>query len=134
MDVAKNFELESVAQSILDSKGHYDIDGVSLWHGRTVVASGVLEINKKGDQFMETKENPKKPVRKLTIPIHGLACGGGGSLQLEKQIEKVHGVVKVYVNPATREAYVDVIDDFKLDEALSLIKKNGFQYDEPRWN
>lgn len=83
---------------------------------------------------METKDTSKNPIRKLTVPIHGLACGGGGSLQLEKQIEKLPGVAKVYVNPATREAYVDVSDEFKLDEMLGLIRKNGCQYEEPRWN
>ena len=83
---------------------------------------------------MESKETPKESIRKLTVAIHGLACGGGGSLQLEKQIEKLQGVAKVYVNPATREAYVDVSEDFKLDEMLNLIKKSGFQYEEPRWN
>ncbi|MER2511129.1 MAG: heavy metal-associated domain-containing protein [Nitrosomonas ureae] len=83
---------------------------------------------------METKEASRRPMRKLTVPIQGLACGGGGSLQLEKQIEKLPGVAKVYVNPATREAYVDVSDEFNLDEMLDLIRKNGFQYEEPRWN
>ncbi len=126
--------VESVIQSISDSRGHYDIDGVSLWHGRTIVGSGILETNQIGDQSMETKEASRRPMRKLTVPIQGLACGGGGSLQLEKQIEKLPGVAKVYVNPATREAYVDVSDEFNLDEMLDLIRKNGFQYEEPRWN
>ncbi len=83
---------------------------------------------------MKNKETHKHPIRKLTVPIHGLACGGGGALGLERQIKKLKGVDKVYVNPATSEAYVDATEDFQLTEMLRLIKKNGFQFDEPRWN
>lgn len=125
---------DAVIQSIADSIGHYDIDGVSLWHGHTIVGGGVLDSNQIGDAIMNSKEIPKQSMRKLTVPIHGLACGGGGALGLERQIEKLKGVDKVYVNPATSEAYVDTSDDFQLEEMLNIIRKSGFQFDEPRWN
>lgn len=74
---------------------------------------------------MENKET-SRVLRKLTVDIHGLGCGGGGLFQLERQIKKLKGVAKVYVNPATLEAYVDVSDNFNVDEMLNLIEKNGF--------
>lgn len=127
-------EVDAVLQSISDSKGHYDIDGVSLWHGHTIVGSGILDSDQTGDENMKNNEMNKRTTRQLTVPIHGLACGGGGALGLERQIKKLKGVDKVYVNPATSEAYVDATEGFQLNEMLKLIKKNGFQYDEPRWN
>lgn len=71
--------------------------------------------------------------RKLSIPLRGFSCGGGGALQLEKQISKLGGVVKVYVNPATEQAYLDVSGEFDIDELLKLIEKNGFKFDPPQW-
>ena len=125
--------LDSIAQSISDSAGHYDIDGISSWHGKIVVGSGVLDETYTKDQSMKTQDKGNA-MRQLTLPLHGLACGGGGSLGLEKQIMKLKGVAKVYVNPATSEAYLDVSNEFQVNELLQVVEKNGLKFEEPRWN
>lgn len=52
-----------------------------------------------------------KTVRqRITVPIHGLACGGGGSLSAERAIARLPGVVRAHVNPATEMAYVEYDD------------------------
>lgn len=45
--------------------------------------------------------------RGLRIPILGLGCGGAGATTIERELASIHGVVRVYVNPATDTAYVD---------------------------
>ncbi len=45
--------------------------------------------------------------QRVTVPIYGLGCGGGGALTVERAIAKVPGVARVYVNPATETAYVE---------------------------
>ena len=45
--------------------------------------------------------------QRVTIPIYGLACGGGGALAVERALERTPGVLRVYVNPLTEMAYVD---------------------------
>ncbi len=45
--------------------------------------------------------------RGLQIPIYGLGCGGAGATTIERELAATHGVVRVYVNPATETAYVD---------------------------
>lgn len=81
---------------------------------------------------MESKDT-NKTSRQLTIPLYGFACGGGGALQLEKQISKLRGVAKAYVNPATEQAYLDVSGEFQINDLLKLIEKNGFKYGPPQW-
>ena len=44
---------------------------------------------------------------RVTIPIFGFACGGGGSLVAERALARLAGVIRVYVNPATEMAYVE---------------------------
>ncbi len=44
---------------------------------------------------------------RVTAPIFGLSCGGGGALALERTIGKIPGVVYVYVNPATEMVYAE---------------------------
>jgi len=53
-------DAESVFQSISDSKGHYDIDGVSLWHGRTIVGSGFFETYNAKNKIMDTKDKSER--------------------------------------------------------------------------
>lgn len=84
------------------------------------------------DKSMEDKDIGKT-IRKLVVPLYGFSCGGGGALQLEKQISKLNGVTKVYVNPATEQAYLDVSSEFHMDEVLKLIEKNGFKFGPPQW-
>ena len=45
--------------------------------------------------------------QRITLPIDGLNCGGGGILIVERALIKTPGVVHVYVNPATEMAYVE---------------------------
>jgi copper chaperone CopZ len=46
--------------------------------------------------------------QRLRIPIYGLGCGGGGAANVEHALTRAPGVLRVYVNPATEVAYVDV--------------------------
>jgi cation transport ATPase len=43
----------------------------------------------------------------LTIPIHGLSCGGGGALSAERALTHTPGVRRAYVNPLTEMAYIE---------------------------
>lgn len=45
--------------------------------------------------------------RRVTVPILGLGCGGGGGLMAERALARVPGVTQAYVNPATEMAYVE---------------------------
>ncbi len=45
--------------------------------------------------------------RRVTMAIHDLGCGGGGSLTIERALVHLEGVVQAYVNPATEMAYVE---------------------------
>lgn len=46
-------------------------------------------------------------LRRVTVPIYGLARGGGGALTAERSLAKVPGVKRAYVNPLTEMAYVE---------------------------
>lgn len=70
--------------------------------------------------------------RSLTLPIHGLACGGGGSLTVERALEKVYGVSQAYVNPATEMAYIKYDADLTDPELLvAAVERMGFSAGEP---
>lgn len=43
----------------------------------------------------------------LRIPVYGLGCGGGGATTIERELVRLPGVLRAYVNPATEIAYVD---------------------------
>jgi copper chaperone CopZ len=44
---------------------------------------------------------------RLSLPIYGLGCGGGGALTVERALARVPGVAQAYVNPATEQAYIE---------------------------
>jgi copper chaperone CopZ len=46
-------------------------------------------------------------VRRVTVPIFGLGCGGSGAETVERALERTPGVRHAYVNPATEMAYVE---------------------------
>lgn len=70
--------------------------------------------------------------RRATIPIYGFGCGGGGALTLERALEKVPGVVRAYVNPATEMAYVEYDPDVAETALLTAaIERVGFGAGEP---
>lgn len=45
--------------------------------------------------------------QRVTLPIHGLGCGGGEKPTIERALARVPGVEQVYVNPAIEMAYVE---------------------------
>lgn len=78
------------------------------------------------------KQEKVAKTRRATIPIYGFGCGGGGALTIERALEKVPGVVRAYVNPATEMAYVEYDPD--LAEAARLtaaVERVGFRAGEP---
>lgn len=56
-----------------------------------------------------TTDSTGRPLarERLTIAIDDLACAGGDAQAAERTIAHVAGVLEVYVNPATENAYVD---------------------------
>lgn len=57
--------------------------------------------------------------RRVTIPIYGLTCGGGGALTAERALARVPGVERTYVNPLTEMAYIEY--DPAVAESAQLI-------------
>jgi len=71
---------------------------------------------------------PRRCRKRSTIAIYGLACGGGGSLSLERALERVSGVTRVYVNAATEMAYVEHCPfECRVEDLLVAIRQAGFQ-------
>lgn len=70
--------------------------------------------------------------QRMTVPINGLSCGGGGALTVERAIEKVPGVARVYVHPALEMAYVEydpaVSDPSRI---VSAVERVGFRAGQP---
>ena len=52
---------------------------------------------------MGTRTAKSTVKERVTIPIFGFACGGGGCLMAERALARVAGVIRVYVNPATQD-------------------------------
>ena len=70
------------------------------------------------------------PVRRsrVALPIIGLACGGGGSVSIEKVLRRLAGVYWVYVNPATEMAYVEYASEqVSLGEIARAVESAGFR-------
>lgn len=64
---------------------------------------------------------------RIALPLIGLACGGGGSLNIEKILRRLPGVYWVYVNPATEMAYVEYWgEEINLEEICEAIESAGF--------
>jgi copper chaperone CopZ len=62
------------------------------------------------------------PYQRLTIGIDGLACGG--ALSVERAIARLPGVIRVYVNPLTEMAYVE-IDPTRVSEEQIVAAVTG---------
>ncbi len=70
---------------------------------------------------------PRQRLR-VTLPIAGLMCGGGGALTIERALQQVPGVIRAYVNPATEMAYVEYDPDLVgLDELKEAIESLGYR-------
>jgi copper chaperone CopZ len=70
--------------------------------------------------------------QRITVPVEGLSCGGGGALAVERALMKMPGVIRVYVNPATEMAYVEydpeVTDVHRL---VATVDRTGFRAGTP---
>ena len=68
---------------------------------------------------------------RVTLPIFGLGCGGGGALTIERCLEKTPGVRRAYVNPFTEMAYVEydqgLVGPGQLSDAIERV---GFRAGE----
>ena len=69
---------------------------------------------------------------RVTVPIFGLGCGGGGALTVERALAKVPGVVRAYVNPATETAYVEYDPAQSCPSAIAeAVERVGFRAGTP---
>ena len=73
--------------------------------------------------------NPNTSHRaRVTLPILGLTCGGGGALSVERSLLRVPGVIWAYVNPATEMAYVEYDPEQTNQEALrEAVEWSGYR-------
>ncbi len=65
---------------------------------------------------------------KVSFPVIGLSLGGCGALTLERVLARLDGVLRVYVNPAIENAYVDY-DPERITPAriASKIRELGYE-------
>jgi Cu+-exporting ATPase len=70
--------------------------------------------------------------QRLTVPIYGLSCGGGGALAIEHALARVPGVSRAYVNLATELANIEYDDEAtnRID-LVSAVNRAGFRAGEP---
>jgi len=68
----------------------------------------------------------------VTLSIEDLSCGGGGSLQTERALARLPGVVYAYVNPGTEMAYVQY-DPERVDheQLVKAVERAGFRVGLP---
>ena len=70
--------------------------------------------------------------QRMTLPIYGLTCGGGGALTVEHVLEKAPGVVRVYVNPALEMAYIEYNPDRSAPaDLVTAAERVGFRAGAP---
>lgn len=68
---------------------------------------------------------------RLTMAILGLTCGGGGALTLERALARVRGVKRVYVNPVTEMAYVELDAEMaEVSQIVTTIESAGLRASE----
>ena len=70
--------------------------------------------------------------QRITLPIDGLGCGGGGVLIVERALARASGVVYVYINPATEMAYIEydpALSD--PDRLVKVVEYAGFRAGVP---
>jgi copper chaperone CopZ len=56
--------------------------------------------------------------QRLTFEIDGLTCGCSGALTAEQALARLPGVIRVYVNPLTEMASVEIDPDAASEEQL----------------
>jgi copper chaperone CopZ len=70
--------------------------------------------------------------QRLTFEIDGLTCGGGGALTAERALARLPGVSRVYVNPLTEMAYVEIDPDAASEQQLvATVADLGLQPGRP---
>ena len=73
--------------------------------------------------------------QRVSIPVYGLACGGGGALTVERTLKRIPGATDVYVNPATQEAYVEFdADRVTVEDLCNGIRGCGFRPGSPAFD
>jgi Cu+-exporting ATPase len=71
--------------------------------------------------------------QRITLPIYGLGCGGGGALTVERALLRQPGVVSAYVNPATEMAYVQLEPGRATPaDLVAAVAGVGFRTEAPR--
>jgi len=71
-------------------------------------------------------------MRRTTLPIYGLGCGGGGVLTIERALARTPGVRRVYVNPATEMAYLEYNPaQINPSKIVAVIEDLGFEAGQP---
>jgi copper chaperone CopZ len=66
--------------------------------------------------------------KRLTLSVIGLSLGGCGALALERQMRRLSGILEVYVNPATENAYVDYDPERVTSAAIAAkVRELGYE-------
>jgi len=69
--------------------------------------------------------------KRVTLPLFGLGCGGGGTLTVERALLHVPGVTTAYANPATETAYVQYDPAVcTLADLVAAVEHVGFRVGE----
>ncbi len=79
---------------------------------------------------------PNRSPARVTLPIVGLTCGGGGALSIEQALQALPGVIRAYVNPATEMAYVEYRpQQVTADDLVKVVEDLGYEAvgREERW-
>ena len=94
-------------------------------------ASSLPELVKP-DQGETDAEDSMGAIRRTTLPIYGLGCGGGGALTIERALTRTPGVRRVYVNPMTEMAYLEYNPaQVTPSKIVAVIEDLGFEAGRP---
>lgn len=75
-----------------------------------------------------TTQPPTTSLQRLTLPVLGITCGGGGALTVERSIARLPGVKRAYVNPVTEVAYVEFdAAQCTPGDVIAAIERTGFR-------
>ncbi|GHO80170.1 hypothetical protein KSD_79410 [Ktedonobacter sp. SOSP1-85] len=67
-------------------------------------------------------------IQRLTMSIENLSYGGGGTLQVERALARLSGVIYTYVNPVIEMAYVKYDpEQVNHKQLVKAVKQAGFE-------